>query len=274
MNNLLRTLIREPLVHFLAAGAAIFAVFSAVPPDPGERRIVVGEQQVMRLVDRFVASYRRPPSPEEIDGMIRDYVADLVYYREALRLGLDQDDEVVVRRMRTKMLALATAKAEAAQPDDAVLQAWLDKDPARYGEEPAYDFDQVYLGADTPSAREAATAALARLRSGARPEAVGLPAPLPEGFGHATSSGIAEQFGDEFAAALGRLPTGQWTGPVASGLGLHLVRIDRRSAAPPPTLAAVRQRVENDWRADQVARAREDNLRELLKGYDVVIERP
>lgn len=264
----------EPLVHFLLAGAAVFAVFSQVPPDPGERRIVVGEEQVARLVDRWMASYRRPPSPEELDGLIRDYVADQVYYREALRLGLDQDDEVVIRRMRTKMEALATARADAAMPTDAALEELIAANPARYAGEPVYDFEQAYLGPDTPQVRAGAAGARSRLAGGAAPGSLGPPIPLPARFAAASQASIAEQFGDEFARSLADVPLDQWSGPVRSGIGLHLVRIGRRTLPPPPRLAEIRQRVENDWRAGEVRKARERALAALIEGYDVEIERP
>ena len=93
--NRVAALLREPLVHFLIAGALLFVVLAGRAPDVGERRIVVDEAVVTGLVNRYVQAFRRPPSDEELDGLIRDYVRGEVYYREALRLGLDQDDEVV-----------------------------------------------------------------------------------------------------------------------------------------------------------------------------------
>jgi parvulin-like peptidyl-prolyl isomerase len=224
------------------------------------------------LAQRFHDSFRRAPSQDEIDGMIGDYVKDQVYYREALSLGLDRSDEVVVRRMRRKMEALAVADAEAATPGDAELQALLDKDPARYALDPRTSFEQVYLGADTPEARRAADAKLAQLRKGGAVAAV--PAPLPARLDQAGASDISATFGDEFTLALRILPQGQWSGPVASGLGLHLVRVSARSAPDKPSLASVRQRLENDWRAAAIAKAQSQAYAEIAKGYDVVIEKP
>ena len=86
--NRAAALLREPLVHFLAAGALIFVVLSGRPPDAGERRILVNEAVVTGLVNGYVQAFRRPPNDEELDGLIRDYVRGEVYYREALRLGL------------------------------------------------------------------------------------------------------------------------------------------------------------------------------------------
>ena len=272
LNATARALIKEPLVHFLIAGAAVFWLLSGRAPDLGERRIVVGKVVVGVMVERFYGSFHRLPSPDETDGMIRDYVADQVYYREALRLGLDQGDEVVVRRMRRKLESLAVADAETAEPSGAQLQALIGKDPARYAEDPRTSFEQVYLGADTPQSRANANVQLARLRGGKPVSAT--PAPLPSKLDNAGASDISGLFGDEFTLALRDLPPGQWQGPVASGLGLHLVRVNSRAAPTAPSLAAVRQRVTNDWRAAAIAKAQADAYRKMLGGYDVAIDLP
>ena len=267
-----RALFKEPLVHFLIAGAAVFWLLSGRAPDLGERRIVVDKAVVGAMVERFYGSFHRLPSPDETDGMIRDYVADQVYYREALRLGLDQGDEVVVRRMRRKLESLAVADAETAEPGDAQLQALIGKDPARYAEDPRTSFEQVYLGADTPEGRAKANVQLADLRGG---KAIsGQPAALPAKLDSASASDISGLFGDEFTLALRDLPVGQWQGPVASGLGLHLVRVSTRAAPTTPSLAKVRQRVTNDWRAAAIAKAQAEAYQKMLGGYDLAIELP
>ena len=267
-----RRLIKEPLVHFLIAGALVFTLLSGRAPDLGERRIVVDERVVGGLVSRFYDSFRRMPTKDETDGLIRDWVQDQVYYREALALGLDEGDEVVVRRMRRKLESLAVADAETKTPSDAELQALIDKDPARYAEDPLTSFEQIFLGADTPDTRRTAEQQLPILRGGGTVPI--LPIPLPGKFSDASSADIAAQFGDEFTLGLRGQPTGQWSGPVASGLGLHIVRVTKRGAAQPPVLVKVRQRVENDWRAAAATKAQSDAYARILKGYDVVIELP
>lgn len=266
--------LREPLVHFLLIGALVYALMSGRPPDPGERRIVVDQAVVARLVERFSLSFRRVPNAGEMDSLIRDYVKDEIYYREALRLGLDRDDEVVRLRLRNKMVAAATGQSEAASPSDAELQAQLDKDPVRYAREAVFDFDQVYLGDDTPANRNMAQAALAKLKAGGDPASVTRAVPIPLHYSNAATSDVATQFGDEFAASLHQLQQGQWSGPIGSGLGLHLVRVGRSTVPRQPRLTEVRQRLENDWRAAAMAAATDKGYRDLLQGYDVVIELP
>ncbi len=234
----------EPLVHFLLIGALVFAVFGE-DGAPQDRRIVIDSAQVERLAAEFAQSFRRPPTRAEQDAMIANAVRDEVYYREALRLGLDRDDLVVRRRMRLKMESFASAPVDLAAPSVTTLQGWLDEHSARFAGEPTFSFDQRIVGGALP---------------------------LPASLDVAPRSEIAAQFGEEFAAALMRLPPGRWM-PVTSGFGQHEVRLRERRPAPPPKLADIRQRVENDWRAAQAQASEERAYRALRDGYRVTVER-
>jgi peptidyl-prolyl cis-trans isomerase C len=241
------TLLREPLVHFLIAGAAVFALFGGETA-PDERRIVIDAPRIERLAGQFAQTFRRLPSEAELDALIREDVKDEVYYREALRLGLDRDDVVVKRRMRNKLEAMAVAPEELEEPDDATLQRWLDAHPERFAGEARYSFEQ-------------------------RPVA-GPALPLPARFADASSSDVAAQFGGDFVTALDRLPSGRWSGPVPSPFGpLRVLPLERTPAAS-PKLDAIRQRVENDWRAAMARQRTEAAYRALLERYDVVIDKP
>ena len=263
----LAQLAREPLAHFLLAGAAIFALFGN-QADPAERRIVIDGPRIERLAGQFAQSFRRLPTDAELDALIREDVKDEVYYREGLRLGLDRDDEVVRRRMRNKLESIETTADDIAAPDDRTLQRWLDAHPERFAAEARYSFEQRYLGASSDAARRS----LATLRAGG--DFAGAPIPLPARYESASTQEIVDAFGPGFASALDRAQPGQWSGPVRSGLGFHLVRVTARSAASAPRLADIRQEVENDWRADQARRRTADAYAAMLARYDVVIEMP
>ncbi len=257
--------LREPLVHFIGLGALVFAVFGNATT-PEDRRIVIDRPRVERLAGQFAQAFRRAPSDAELDALIRDDIKDEVYYREGLRLGLDRDDLVVRRRMRQKLSVLTTSAEDIAAPDDATLERWLAVHPDRFAGEARYSFEQRYLGdAD-------ATTSLAALRAG-RPYG-GSTIPLPAKLSGSTTTEIDTLFGDGFAAALGRAPLGQWSGPVKSAIGNHLVKVTDHDPSRPPQLAAIRQRVENDWRAATAAKRDARDYARLLERYDVVIEQP
>ncbi len=272
-----RTILREPLLHFLVAGLAIFG-FSAwrgEAVDPASRTIMINAEQVENLTTRWAQTWQRPPTGAEIDGMIRDYIKEEVYYREAKRLGLDDEDAIIRRRLRSKMEFLAGAEIENAAPSDVTLQAWLDKNPAKYAADARYSFDQIYLTAnDADAARDRATTLLALLNKGGDWQAFGDSISLPPSLEDTAKANVAREFGDAFAASLAAQRIGGWAGPVASGFGLHLVRLRAVKTSDKPNLAQVRQTVENDWRAATLADREAKAYQALLDGYTIRIATP
>ena len=277
MRDKLSAALREPLVHFLLAGLGLFLFFAwrGEAVDPESRTITITEEQVGRLAASWAQTWQRPPTQGEIDALIRDYVKEEVYYREGLRLGLDQDDTIIRRRMRSKMEFLANSELENETPSDATLQALLEKNPQAYAADARYSFDQIYLGAqDDDATRSRATRILQELSKGVEWVALGDRISLPSSLEKADRTQIATNFGDDFAQSLSTLKTEQWTGPIASGFGLHLVRIRALQASTKPKFADIRQRLENDWRA-QTMKAREAKAYQtLLGGYTIKIAKP
>jgi peptidyl-prolyl cis-trans isomerase C len=273
LRDWVRAGLAEPLVHFLAAGLLVFAFSSMTGGgvDPESRTITVTAQQVQQLGERWMQTWQRPPTQAEIDGLIRDSIKEEVYYREATRLGLDQDDAIIRRRLRSKMEYLAASEAETALPDEATLQAWLDKSPQKYIADPVYDFDQIYLNASDDAAARDMLDALAK---GAEWQAFGDPISLPKSLEATPKREVARIFGDDFAAALGGQAVGGWVGPISSGFGRHLVRVRAARLSKKPRLADVRQAVENDWRTATIKDREARAYQTLLDGYTVRIAKP
>ncbi len=270
--------LREPLVHFLLAGAALFALFAlgGGQNDPASRKSTITTAQVEALAANWAQTFRRPPSPQEVDGLIRSGIKEEIYVREALRLGLDQDDPVIRQRLRRKMELLARAQAEAAAPSDAQLQAWLDARPQQYARGEGLRFDQLYLAGqpDDPAVLGRAAALTALLARGERWQDLGDPLSVPPAMEGADQSAIARHFGEGFAAALAAMAPGPGWHPVLSGYGLHLVRLRAKIDGAPAALADVRQQVENDWRADTLQKREAAAYQALLDGYEIRIEKP
>lgn len=266
--------LKEPFVHFLIGGLALFAFFGlrGSDVDPESRVITIDEKQVSRLAASWQQIWQRPPTPAEIDNLIRDHIKEEVYYREALRLGLDKDDTVIRRRLRMKMEFLATAEAENAPVSDAILQAWLDRNAGRYATGARYSLDQIYLGdGDAGAATAKVRAAIAAGRAW---ETLGNSISLPASVDAQPREAIAREFGEEFAVQLARLKPGGWVGPVPSGFGNHLVRVRRVDPGQPAQLPEVRQQVENDWRAATQKAREAQAYQALLDGYTIKIAKP
>jgi hypothetical protein len=142
--------------------------------------------------------------------------------------------------------------AEAANPTDEQLQAFLLQHPDKFNLEPLTSFSQVYLDRSKrgESAAKDAENLLAQLngKSAADWKALGDPLPLPSEFSEAATADVARAFGREFPKKLAKLPVGRWSGPVESGFGLHLVLVRGRTLGKAQSLADVREVVLNEWR--------------------------
>lgn len=201
--------------------------------------------------------------------MVRDYIKEEVYYREALKLGLDVNDTAIRRRLRQKMEFLILAEVDASDPDRATLEAWYGDHGDRYVEGPMLSFDQVYFEAGNTSALEAAQAALTR---DPQADISGDAISLPHRFETADISEISRAFGKAFAASLQDQPHGQWVGPVSSGFGQHLIRIDAVTPAHQPGFDAVAAQVRRDYLADARSRTDAEAYAAMRDRYDIEIE--
>ena len=143
----MKQLFREPLVHFLLLGAGLFVAFGLVDKRPsGEPgKIVITQGQIEHLAAGYNRVHGRPASPEELEGLIGDYVREEVYYREALALGLDRDDPVIRNRLRLKMEFISDDVAAQAEPTEEQLRSYLQEHPDTFRIEPRFTFSQVYL---------------------------------------------------------------------------------------------------------------------------------
>jgi hypothetical protein len=263
--------LRDPLFHFFVLGAAVFGLFALVddsPPPVAANVLEITEDDARRLVAEFEATWRRPPTVAELDHMIGQFVREEVYVREALALGLDRDDTVIRRRLKTKMEFLTESGAEAVQPDDAALQAHLEANVDRFAEPPLVAFAQILL--DDRVGVEEIELLQARLNRGIDPGAAARPTLLPPVFRLSPAQVVDGTFGTGFFEALGSLPVGSWAGPVETALGRHLVRVTERRDGRLPPLSEVRSRVEQDWRAEFTVRLREERFDALLGRYEVV----
>jgi hypothetical protein len=275
----MKRLLREPLVHFLLLGAAIFAAYNRLPnrsnAEPG--KIVITQGQIEHLATGFVKTWQRPPTAEELAGLVRDRVREEVYYREARALGLDKDDTIIRRRLRQKMEFVSDDIAAQAEATDDQLNAYLQAHPDSFRVEPRFTFRQVYLNPDKRGenlARDAAQLLVQVNQAGGNADtsALGDSFLLEHQFAAVPVSEVAKQFGAKFAAKLPGLMSGRWQGPVESGYGVHLVLVSERTEGRLPVLAEVRDAVRREWGNARRLEANEKFYQELQKRYTVTIE--
>lgn len=259
------------MLHFFVLGTALFVLFgwlnqgTVKAPD----EIVVDLPRIESLAAQFERVWQRPPTADELRGLIDGWVREEILYREGVALGLDRNDTVVRRRIAQKMEFIADG-AVPAEPTDEELEEWLASNMDRYRIEAVYNLEQAYF--DPARHDDGLRARLAALGStlGVAATVPGSdPTLLPGTLRAARSSEIARTFGAGFADTLAALPTGEWQGPVESAYGLHLVRIGEKVPGKDPVLAEVRDAVERDWSAAQAERLNEAFYEAVKDRYTV-----
>jgi hypothetical protein len=263
-------IVREPLLHFVLIGLVIFMLYPQQPqqrPDSGGDQVIAVTQPVVdRLTAQFSATWNRPPTPEEIAGLIDSHIREEVLYREALALGLDQGDAVIRQRLRLKMEFVGEAAAAMLAPDEAVLAAWYEANAAAFTDGATIGFRQVMLA--DPSE---AGAVLAALAEGADPATLGRGTLLPGIVDRATAQSVDGAFGPGFFDAVAAQSQGEWAGPVASSYGWHMVEFTGMDVPEAPPLDSIRDAVVAAWRQEQAEVLRESQYAALRARYDVIL---
>lgn len=271
-------LLREPLLYFLLAGAALFLITDALGGDTAER-IVVSDAERARLAAQWQAQMGRPPTDTELDGLIQQWLREEIYYREAKAMGLDEDDVIIRRRLAQKLTFLTEDLATAEAPDEAALRRYYQDNAQRYEEPERWSFAHRYFSGERREQAEAdARAALQALTAGgesaggesAGGESAGDPFMLQRSYVARSQREIGELFGREFAAAVTDLPVGGWHGPIRSAYGWHLVQVEDREPARQRPFEEVVDQVATDYRQQQRREANEAYFESLLDRYEVV----
>ena len=276
----MKRILKEPLFHFLLLGAGLFIAYSLMSK-PGRSSapgtIVVTVGHVEHLAAGFAKTWQRPPTHEELKGLVDDWVREEIAAREAIAMGLDKNDTVIRRRLRQKLEFVSDDIAAQTEPTDADLNAYLQAHPDSFHVEPRFTFNQVYLNParhGTNLVRDTAQLLAQLQQAGGQTDgaALGDSFLLENKFTAVPADEVAKQFGADFAAALGGVKPGQWQGPIESGYGVHLVLVSQRTEGRQPALADVRDAVRREWANARRLEANAKFYAALLKRYTVTIE--
>lgn len=260
-----------PWLGLVITGTALWGAYRVARPV--ERSVVtVSAETVAALGENFTEERQRPPTADELDALVDDWVEREVLIAEARARGLDRADPIVRRRLVQKMGFVLEDASQGPAPDDPTLQAYMDAHADDYRRPPRRGFRHVFVGGHDDAARGRAQEIVAALHDGAAPDGLGDP------FAHgvvqapASTKALADRYGDALAQAVEAAPSDRWI-VSESVFGLHVLIVDRQRPGELPPLAAVRARVIADWQVERRAAARREGVSRLVEDYDVRVER-
>lgn len=271
---------KDPLLHFTIAAALLFAGYLLI--NPGETTssatdpVHIGDGEVRWLKETFANQWQRPPTGEELRGLVAGFIEEELLAREAKTLGLDQHDTIVRRRLAQKLAFLVDDTSRIVEPTDEQLREFHDANAERFRGEARVSFAQVFFNpahrANAESDAEAALTSVSAPGGNERAATIGDPTLLETEFHDVDARTVANLFGDDFARTIFALKPGSWTGPVKSGYGVHIVRVTNLSAATLRSFKEVRPKVIEAWRREREAEMKAAYLAKLREKYGVSVD--
>jgi peptidyl-prolyl cis-trans isomerase C len=273
--------LREPLLHFLAIGLVLFAVDGAFKSSAGERHqsntIELTDDDLQQVIVAWAAQWQRPPTPDEMRGLLENKIREEILYREALALGLDKGDTIVKRRLAQKMDFLNEDVSGLREPPVEELKDWFVKNSERFALPGRMSFRHIYFSVDQRGqrARDAAVQTLQKLKGTAANSPLAANAGdsfmFQDYYGDRLPEQVANVFGSQFARGLFQLKPGAWSGPMESGLGWHLVFIESVTPGGVPAFEEIEADVKVQWIADQRDAAKRKSFEAMRSRYEVVL---
>jgi hypothetical protein len=274
-------LAKEPLAQFLLIGVAIYAVygFLGTPDDSAnERTVTVTAGEIQAMADQWLKLWSRPPTDEELSGVIRDHVRVLILSKEAVAMGLDDGDVVIQRRLAQKLQYLADSLITPEEPAEQEMKAWYAANSERFKAPDLYTITHVFFDPDKRDVKALEDAEALREQLNALDTDPDNIAQLGDRFmlqnyyPQRSVVELSKLFGRGFVDKVIELEPGRWFGPVLSGYGVHVVRMDNHWTAPEPEFALIEQQVRQDIMATRAKELSDLFIENLVARYEIVVE--
>lgn len=273
---LLRSLLREPVVHFFVVAGGLFAAYQtfAAPQKPVDTHITVSATAVAQLRGDLVTRLGRDPTADELSQSIDRVITREVLFREARALDLGRDDPVVRKRLIQKMEYVLEDVAGLTPPTPEQVLNYYQTHAERYRQPPRTALTHVFVASTRhPDPQAIADSLYQQLQRAPETDPATLGDPFTHGhqFGPRSQANLAGMFGEDLAAGVQQQAIGHWQ-QHRSPYGLHLVRVDARRPGDIPPLATVRAQVVGDWTREQRQLIHAQSLAQLRANYTTKVE--
>jgi hypothetical protein len=275
----MRTILKDPLLHFLFFGAIIYMVSTFfVGGEQNQQAIIVSKGQIQHLETLYKKTRQRAPSAEELKGLVDAHILEQAAYLEGVRLGLDRDDIVVKRRLRQKLDFIAEESVSRPEASDEQLSEYLRAHADQFRLDPTLTFRQIYLDKKTfgESLNQQSSEILAALKNNPEQDISGLGnrSVFASRYPSKSSFELIRLLGKQFTDSVITLEPGSWQGPIRSSYGLHLVYIESKQVGRLPELADIRGDVLQEWNNVLREKTVKAYYQQLLSRFNISIEWP
>lgn len=274
----LRSVLQDPLIHFLLLGGLLFWWRGApqkpetapVPLVTDQDEIVVTALRATQLCEVRKGIAGRELTAKERAMVIEDYVQEELLVREAYRLELELDDARIRQRLADKMRFLYVGPIPDPGAED--LRAYYEMNFEKYILPASIDIEHVLVSRDPEVSQLDIDQISQQLNEGAIAEDVGVPNWLGPILRRLSDGDLTQLFGAQAAKEIWKLPSDKWEGPIRSHQGIHFFKVVGRTEETLPEFENIVPTLAADWRHDRRQRVLNQRIAELKKNYRIRIE--
>jgi hypothetical protein len=232
-----------------------------------DKNIFVSDQEILSLISAWRSQVGRDPTDDELARIINNLIDEEILYREALLLGLDQEDTIIKRRLAQKISFLKEESIPEI-PTTEELNQYYKNNKENYYIEPSFTFTHYYFSENNNSL-ERSQQALKALQDNSKVKSD--PFYLGKTFANESLRNINTNFGESFSKELITADLNVWNGPFESTYGHHIVYINSVNPGYIPEIEEVLRQVEVDFLQIKREQAVKGFLNNIRSEYTIFI---
>lgn len=276
----MKKILHEPLVHFLVLGGLLFLLYGFLnrnEENTDDLNIHIQQSDIERLISTYQQSWNGAPDSATLQKLIQEEIKSEIFYREALRMNLDHNDEIIRRRLKQKYEFLVKDLSDSRIATEVELQAFYNSNPDLYKQPKKISFFQVYFSPDKrTNPKLDAEKSLESLKD-IVPDKENLKGfgdsfHLQQYFSSRDYESVWQLLGKELADRLFQIEKNGWTEPLKSGYGQHLIFINNIETETLFPFEQVKDKVMEDWKQEQLIDFNTRLYENLKAQYEIEIE--
>jgi peptidyl-prolyl cis-trans isomerase C len=232
-----------------------------------DKNIFVSDQEILSLISAWRSQVGREPTDDELARIINNLIDEEILYREALLLGLDQEDTIIKRRLAQKISFLKEESIPEI-PTTEELNEYYKNNKEKYYIESSFTFTHYYFSENNNSL-ERSQQALKALQDNSKVKSD--PFYLGKTFANEPLRNINTNFGESFSNELMTADLAVWNGPFESTYGHHIVYINSVIPGYIPEIEEVLRQVEVDFLQMKREQAVKGFLNNIRSEYTIFI---
>tara|TARA_B100001059_G_scaffold147155_1_gene147029 strand:+ start:20118 stop:20912 length:795 start_codon:yes stop_codon:yes gene_type:complete len=232
-----------------------------------DKEIYISDQEIISLVSAWKSRVGRNPTDDEIFRIIDSYIDEEILYREALLLGLDKEDRIIKRRLAQKISFLKEESIPNIPTKDEILK-YYDDNKGEYFVDKTFTFTHLFFSSENNSEERGVNSYKDIIR-GLDVDAD--PFFLGKNFVNKTLTNIKSDFGKNFGDYFLNITINEWSEPIKSPFGHHLVYVSNKNDGYYPDITTIYKKVEMDLLQDKRDQAVKKFLDEKKSEYKAYI---